>query len=88
MISKNPRQTREPRGPSPSGGSSAANPLSLERPAPYRRGVGSRGPAPCRAAVALQPTGFPSCAPARIARSPGCRGTTPAASDGPVGSGF
>ena len=40
-------QTGEPRGPSPSGGNSAANRLS-----PY--------------------------APARIARSPGCRGTAPA----------
>ena len=42
-----PCQTREPRGPLPSGGNSAANLLSLKRPA-------------------------------RIARSPGCRGTAPA----------
>ena len=56
-LTDSKKSTPDPRGPSPSGGSSAANPLSL-------------------------------VCPARIARSPGCRGTTPAAAEGPWGSGF
>ena len=40
--------------------------LKMEYPVPYRRGVGSRGTAPCRAAVALQPTGFLSSVPRPI----------------------
>ena len=49
-------------------------------PAPYGRGVGSRGTAPCasrearcRAAVKPRPSCMSPYAPARIARSPGCR---------------
>ena len=61
---------REPRGPLPSGGNSAANRLFSSSSAPYGRGVGSRGTAPCasrearcRAAVASQPIGFSQAAP-------------------------
>ena len=93
-------QTREPRGPLPSGGNSAANLLSLERPARIARSPGYRTlslpsgrlfrPAlmkPCqiREPRGPLPSGGNSTAnllslkcPARIARSPGCRGTAPA----------
>ena len=95
-----PCQIREPRGPLPSGGNSAANLLSLERPAHKARSPGYRTlilpsgrlfrPAlmkPCqtREPRGPLPSGGNSAAnllslkrPARIARSPGCRGTAPA----------
>ena len=95
-----PCQTREPRGPLPSGGNSAANLLSLKCPARIARSPGCRTlslpsgrlfrPAlmkPCqtREPRGLLPSGGNSAAnllslkrPARIARSPGCRGTAPA----------
>ena len=41
-------QAREPRGPSPSGGNSAANLLSLERPRAHRARYGVQGVTPCR----------------------------------------
>ena len=41
-------QTGEPRGPSPSGGNSAANLLSLERPRAHRARYGVQGVTPCR----------------------------------------
>ena len=47
QLTRNPYQTGEPRGLSPSGGNSAANLLSLVCPAPIGRGMGSRGTAPC-----------------------------------------
>ena len=49
QLTTNPHQTREPRGPSPSGGISAAKlhvPQMLLRPM-GGRGVGSRGTIPC-----------------------------------------
>ena len=87
QLTRNPYQTGEPRGLSPSGGNSAANLLSLVCPAPYGRGVGSWGTAPCasleaccRAAVTLQPTCFLTSIPAPIGRGMGSRGTAPCAS--------
>ena len=53
QLTTNPHQTREPRGPSPSGGKTPANLLSLEYPAPYGRGVG------CRAARGRHKAGCP-----------------------------
>ena len=47
-----PCQTREPRGPSPSG-KTPANMHVSERPAPNGRGVGSRGTAPCAGVLPL-----------------------------------
>ena len=72
-----PCQTREPRGPLPSGGNSAANLLSLKCPARIARSPGCR--------TLSLPSGSNSAAnllslkrPAHKARSPGCRGTAPA----------
>ena len=48
QLTRNPYQTGEPRGLSPSGGNSAANLLSLVCPAPYGRGVGVKGHCPLR----------------------------------------
>ena len=75
----------KPEGLSPNGGKSATKLLSTERSARIARSPGSRGTAPCasreacrRAALAPQPTRFPSCSPAPAGRGVGCRGTAPA----------
>ena len=95
-----PCQTREPRGPLPNGDNSAAKPFYLERPAHKARRSGYRTlslpsgrlfrpdlikPCQTREPRGLLPSGGNSAAnllslkrPARIARSPGCRGTAPA----------
>ena len=50
-------QAREPRGPSPSGGNSAANLLSLERPRAHRARYGVKGHCPLREPEGLSPDG-------------------------------
>ena len=57
QLTRNPHQTGEPRGLSPSGGNSAANLLSLVCPAPIGRGVGVKGHCPLREPEGLSPDG-------------------------------
>ena len=57
QLTRNPYQTGEPRGLSPSGGNSAANLFSLVCPAPYGRGVGVKGHCPLREPEGLSPDG-------------------------------
>ena len=83
---------REPRGPLPSGGNSAANRLFSSSSAPYGRGVGSRGTAPCasrearrRAAVTSQPIGFSQAALRATGAQSGVQGYYPCCLEVEVG---
>ena len=70
-------QTGEPRGLLPSGGDSAAKPHVSLCPCAQSAQSGVKGYYPLRAAVISRPSRMSPYAPARKARSPGSRGTTP-----------
>ncbi len=67
---REPDQTREPRGPSPSGGNFTASSLSLSYPAPLGRGVGCRA-SPCQTGEprGLLPSGGKTPAKPRVPRA-------------------